>query len=380
METTNQLNLITIGYAKRALELGSRERFKMLKYASVMGELHVIVFTLQSEKFPAVQQEGNLFLYATNAKTRLGILFSAYRIGRSIIKRGGIKSWMVSSQDPFETALVGRAIAGCNRASYHVQLHGDAFNPNSYSTSFFQQLRVVYGRYVIRHTKCIRVVSNRLKRRLEDFGISPKIITVLPIQADLDSFLEVGRRRVYQGKSTPLFLYVGRFAPEKNLPLMIDAFKNISKEFPEASLTLLGSGPLQSVLQAQVSTLGLDSKVDFKNWTDNVSGVMATHDILCLSSKHEGWAMVLLEAAATGMPIITTDVGCAGEVVIDNENGKVVSVENVNDYTSAFRQYCNNPHLVQEHGHEGHKLAATFSLSETEYLQKLVESYTSCVV
>lgn len=378
MEKEKQLNLITIGYAKRALEPGTRERLRMLQYASVVSELHIIVFTRLSEKFPDVQQEGNLFLYATNTKTRPGILYSAYKIGRSIIKKNNTKSWIVSSQDPFETALVGRAIASGNRATYHVQLHGDVFNPKSYRASFFQYLRVFYGRYVVRHTECIRVVSERLKRSLVSLRVPAESITVLPIQADLATFLEVGNKRTYQVHNPVSFLYVGRFSSEKNLPLMIEALKSVIAEFPKASLTLLGSGPLQSTLEAKVSALGLKGNVKFESWTNDVSSVMAAHDVLCLSSDHEGWAMVLLEAAASGMPVVTTDVGCAGEVVRENENGKVVPVGNVEEFAAALRQYCNNPLLISEHGCRSRELATVFSLSENEYLHKLVKSYTSC--
>jgi len=344
-----------------------------------MGELHTIVFARQSEGFPAKQQEGNLFLYTTNAKTKLGILWAAYRIGRGIIKKKREKRWVVSSQDPFETALVSRAIASGNRATNHVQLHGDVFNPRSYRESFLQRLRAVYGRDVVRHTSCIRVVSKRLKRSLESLGVSAAAITVLPIQADLEAFLNVGSERVYRSQLPLSFLYVGRFSPEKNLSLMIQAFMNITKEYPEASLTLLGSGPLQSALEDQVSKLGLENRVEFKGWTNDVPGVMAAHDVLCLSSDHEGWGMVLLEAAATGMPIITTDVGCAGEVVRDKENGQVVSVGKVDMYETAFRQYCSEPSLIPKHGHRSREIASTFALSETEYLNKLVEVYSSCL-
>jgi glycosyltransferase involved in cell wall biosynthesis len=105
---------------------------------------------------------------------------------------------------------------------------------------------------------------------------------------------------------------------------------------------------------------------------------MSEHDVLCLSSDHEGWAMVLLEATATGMPVITTDVGCAGEIIRNNENGKIVSVGNVEEYTLALKQYCADIQLIFKHGRRGYELASTELLSNADYLLKLVESYTSC--
>ncbi|MCA9356817.1 hypothetical protein KC872_01270, partial [Candidatus Kaiserbacteria bacterium] len=123
------LKLIAIGYAKRALEAGSRERLRMGQYASVLSEYHVIVFTRESEKLPAFQQDGNLFLYGTNAKTRIGMMIEVVKIGRRITKQKQATPWIVSCQDPFETSLVGRLISCGRKAVNHVQIHGDVFNP-----------------------------------------------------------------------------------------------------------------------------------------------------------------------------------------------------------------------------------------------------------
>ncbi|MCD5381652.1 MAG: glycosyltransferase [Candidatus Pacebacteria bacterium] len=305
------------------------------------------------------------------------MLFAAYRLGRSIINSQESKYWVVSGQDPFETSLVSRAIAKQGNSVSHVQVHGDVFNPLSYKTSLFQRLRAIYGRYVVSHTKSIRVVSNRIKISLQSLGVSPDTITVLPIQTDLEPFVSIVKTRTYKGSALPSFLYVGRFSSEKNVSLLIKAFKIASKGFPEARLTLLGSGYLKKKLQNQVSDLNLETRVIFQDWTDSVANVMQAHDVLCLSSDHEGWAMVILEAAAAGMPIVTTDVGCAGEVVVDGENGRVVSVGVLDDYVEALKQYLHKPEMVKVHGTASFELAKTHSVSRPEYLRILMESYTN---
>ncbi|MCA9339929.1 MAG: hypothetical protein KDA17_03390, partial [Candidatus Saccharibacteria bacterium] len=102
MKDESKLQLIAISYAKRALETGTRERARMLAYAESMGEYHLIVFTRKHDGYSAYVQDGNLHLYATNTRTRLGMMWQAFKIGRRILaQRGG--DWVVSSQDPFET-------------------------------------------------------------------------------------------------------------------------------------------------------------------------------------------------------------------------------------------------------------------------------------
>ncbi len=375
----SSLRIIAIGYAKRALEQGTREHERMKNYASFFDEYHVIVFTRKSEGFPDKQQVGNLYLHATNAHTRVGMLWRAYLIGREIVN-SRTKQYLVTSQDPFEAALVGRAVAKGNRATDHVQIHGDVFNPRSYQHSLLQRLRVIYGRYVVRHSSCIRVVSERIKHSLILLGVPASTITVLPIYAELEQFLKIGAKRTHVIADSLDFLYVGRFSPEKNLPLLIRSFATVAQNYGHTRLTLLGSGPQRAELVALVAKLGIAARVTFLPWTDNVSAAMATHDVFCLSSDHEGWGMVLLEAAAAGMPIVTTDVGCADVCVRDGENGQVVLVGDQAGYVTAMERYCVDPSLVATQGVESHQIAQCLALPEVVYQQKIVDAFTSCVL
>lgn len=368
-------SIIAIGYAKRILDKNSREYRRMQEYAERLGEYHVIVFTRRRDNLPVTLREGNLYVYGTNARTRLGMLYSAYRIGRKIIRDNVKPSWVVSSQDPFETSLVGRALARPPYVHHHVQIHGDVFNPHSYKESWLQRLRLMYGRYVVQRTAMVRVVSNRIKQSLVVIGVSPTVITVLPIQSDIQSFLQVGEQRVYDVAQPIRFLYVGRLASEKNLLLLIDAFADVAKKYPIATLALVGEGAEKSAIQTQIANHQLESQITLQGWTNDVGEVMSGADVFCLPSNHEGWAMVLVEAAAAGLAVVTTDVGCAGECVVDGESGKVVPVGDVFAFAQALEMYCAAPELVAQHGVHGAQLAAKHSLTAEVYLSRLVASY-----
>lgn len=372
-----QLNVITIGYAKRALEAGTRERERMIKYASLINEFHVIVFTRKIDGYPDIQQEGNLFLYATNANSKIGMLWRAFKIGSQIISSK--KEWIVSCQDPFETSLIGSLLARRKNVFQQIQVHGDVFNPRSYKASWLQRIRVFYGRRIIKKINSIRVVSERIKDSVVSLGVSPEKVSILPIQGNLESFISVGENRKY-GFSKPIkFLYVGRFSEEKNLQLLIKVFSNVVANFPNTILTLLGDGAQKTQLTKLVLDLNLEDKVTFLPWTDSVPTIMSAHDVLCLSSNHEGWGMVLLEAAASGMPVITTSVGCAGEVIINDRHGQIVPVGDEGKYIEALKKYLTFPDLIEEHGKKGLILAKNQILPEEEYLEKMVEIWSSCV-
>ena len=365
--------VIAIGYAKRALEAGSREHTRMAEYATVFGAYHLIIFTRPEENFPPVQQVGKLFLHATNARSRIGMLVSAYVIARNIIKAKKDVTWVVSGQDPLATSLVTVPLSWIKNTALHVQMHGDVFSPHFFPNNISKGLKRRWANFVLQRAQKIRVVSERIKRSLIERNVREGRIVILPIQGDVASFLAVGNSRTYTPKTTPSFLYVGRLAPEKNLPLLIEAFAELKNRGHRAILQVVGDGPEKSSLQTKVKELSLHGDIEFIAWTNDVAGVMAQADALCLSSLHEGFAMVLVEAMAAGLPVITTDVGCAGEVVQDNVHGYIVT--SVSEYTDALEQLFDNA-LREKMGRAGHEAISKSQRSSSEYLQAIKDSFT----
>lgn len=360
---------IAISYAKHALEPGSREYERMQTYAALLTSYHVIVFTRASEGFPLEQHIGSLHLYATNARTKIGMLWRSYQIGRSIIKNNPAEQFVVSSQDPFETSLIGRALARAKNVSHHVQIHGDVFNPASYQSSVLQRIRVVYGRYVVRRAVAIRVVSDRIKQSLLTTGVAERLVTVLPVQADLTALLPVGVNRTYTPQSPLRLLFLGRLAPEKQLPILLDACAILQTNNVDFQLQIVGSGPEESRLKQQVADKQLDSQVTFTPWSNDIVLVMQQSDVFCLPSKHEGWGMVLLEAAAAGLAIVTTDVGCVGEAIKHQESALVV--ENATQFAAAVTRLT-DVDLRATLASSAHQVAEQFVVANTDYTQQWV--------
>ena len=91
-------------------------------------------------------------------------------------------------------------------------------------------------------------------------------------------------------------------------------------------LHIVGSGPDEKKLKSYVARLGLEQHVVFHGYQSGYALGMFYRecDAFLLTSDYEGWGMVIIEAAAAGLPIIMTDVGCAGEIIIHGESGLVV--------------------------------------------------------
>ena len=143
-----------------------------------------------------------------------------------------------------------------------------------------------------------------------------------------------------------------------------------------ATLTLLGDGPQKVFLQNEVSKLGIGHIVEFLPWTDAVPATMAAADVLCLASWHEGYAMVLLEAMAAGLPVVTTDVGCVGSVVIDNESGRVAADFTVASYAKVMQELAGDSQKRAQFGRAAHHKAQSLVLSHDDYLHAIAESFT----
>jgi glycosyltransferase involved in cell wall biosynthesis len=102
--------------------------------------------------------------------------------------------------------------------------------------------------------------------------------------------------------------------------------QEVVTKHPKVGLNIVGSVPEEEYLKTQVQKLGLEHHVMFEGWQESLGAYFQSADALLLTSNFEGYGMVVAEALAAGCPVVMTDVGCAGEIVHNGENGLVVPV------------------------------------------------------
>jgi len=115
--------------------------------------------------------------------------------------------------------------------------------------------------------------------------------------------------------------------PEKDLVTWLRAAALVARKFPDTRFILVGEGRDSMTLgelQSLVLTLGIDKKVIFLGYHSNLLPVYSAFDIFVLSSLREGLPNCILEAMALGLPVVTTDVAGAKELVVKGETGLVV--------------------------------------------------------
>ena len=116
--------------------------------------------------------------------------------------------------------------------------------------------------------------------------------------------------------------YVGRFVEGKGIFNLIRAFKGINEEIPDTKLILVGEGPLKNKMIKIIEKLGLIDKVVFQKTTSSEDEIYSNIDILVLpADKLEGFGLVILEAMARGIPVVTNNLNVFNEIIINKFNG-----------------------------------------------------------
>jgi glycosyltransferase involved in cell wall biosynthesis len=141
----------------------------------------------------------------------------------------------------------------------------------------------------------------------------------------------------------PVILGVGRFAPETNFALLVDAYARLSGRLP-ARLVLLGGGPLQQALLQQIADHGLARRAAILPIDPNPWRYMARAKVLALTSSSEAFGNVLVEAMATGTPVVSVDCPDGpAEILGHGKWGRLVPPDDPEALAAAIEQTLLNP-------------------------------------
>ncbi len=211
-----------------------------------------------------------------------------------------------------------------------------------------------------------------LERYVEIGAVPRERIRFIPNGQDLERFRpdprlreQVRERMDLQGQF--VWLAVGRFDAAKDYPNMLHAFAGAADEGRPSRLLLVGGDGLEERMGPLARELDIADRVSFLGVRDDVGLLMNGADAYLMSSAWEGMPMVLLEAAASGLPIVTTDVGGNREVVRDGCNGFVVQPRDSQQLADAMRRMMDLP------GEQRHAMgAAGRDLMEKEFSLRAV--------
>ncbi len=302
-------------------------RRRMREYAELFSELYVISVADEGAR---ETHEGRLHLYPVSAGAFFLRPFLYLRAAFRILRLTTCD--VVSAQGADEIGVAAFLAARWFRIPFRLELHTDVMSPWYRRASWKEYMRYVIARFLIPRADRIRVVSQRIKKSLLESGIcaNESRISVLPIYSDVSQFIRAARDQKTDARFRDYsfkMIAAGRFVEkEKNFLMLIDMMAEFIKICPTALLVIVGEGPDRGTYESGIAFHGLEKNVLIEQWRNDLFSFYKSFDLFLLSSNYEGWGRAVIEAMAAGLPVVMTDVGLAGEIVKDGENGAVIPV------------------------------------------------------
>lgn len=261
--------------------------------------------------------------------------------------------------DPFNSifALIASIL---RKKPLIVTYHADIIKDEWYHKPF-KFIYNLFLYFVLRHSRKIIATTPNY---VEDSGILRRFknkMEIVPNFVDIEKFnpgLDGSRiRKVYNLNEKKIILFIGRLVPYKGVEYLITAFSDVKKELENSALLIVGNGPLKEKLENLAADIG---DVYFINAEDrDIPFYYACCDLFVLPSitRQEAFGIVLLEAMASGKPVIATNI--SGMPYIINNSGIVVKPKNIDGLKDAILKILSNPQIAAELGENGRKRVET---------------------
>lgn len=218
-------------------------------------------------------------------------------------------------------------------------------------------------------------VSSDMRRHLIELGVPAERVHLIPYWVDPTRFCDAK-----PADAPPTLLTVGRFVEKKAPHLTLLAFERALREAPDARLVMIGNGPLLGPCQQLAKVLGLSDRVEFlggvessvvADWMRRVRG-FAQHSVVASDLDSEGTPVAILEASASGLPVIATRHTGIKEAVCDQVSGYLVDELDVNGMAAGMVRVLRDPALAKSLGDAGRRhVAENYSRAQT--LDRLAE-------
>jgi glycosyltransferase involved in cell wall biosynthesis len=213
----------------------------------------------------------------------------------------------------------------------------------------FSAARLLAGP-IFRAAAQVTVISTPLVPRVEQLGVSAQRVTVLPMPVSAERFAPP----IHEVRDTARLLFVGRLIERKGAEYAIRAVARLRQQGRAVRLTILGDGPERTRLVALIDELGVRDAVDLAGALphDAVAAHCRSATLLLMPAvtdwkgEQEGFGMVLVEAMASGLPIVATRSGGIPDVVTDGVTGLLVPERDSTALAAAAARLLDDPGLA----------------------------------
>lgn len=240
--------------------------------------------------------------------------------------------------------------------------------------------------FILLNCKILLVSSDSMKRHcLSRFMFNADKIQIVNDSVDTEkipSYSQEDLLKIRNSIGIPhediILISIGRLERMKRFDLLVEAFIAINKKYPNVSLIVLGDGSQKDNLHSLAKVKNLSGRIKFLGYQKDIWQFLALADIFVLTSDYEGSPLVVLEAMAMGLPIVTTDVGNCKDIVVNRAGkcGTVCPVGNVDAISEAILSLIGNQEQRQSMGNIArNKVRQEYSLSrEKTFYDHLFDS------
>lgn len=278
-------------------------------------------------------------------------------------------------------SLLGHQVARLKGVPYVMTFH----TLHTKYTHYFLKGRIISPKMVatalrIFGNRCDGVIapSEKMKRELVKYGIN-KPIEIIPSLARIGSFGKESRgflrKRLKIHKHLPIILSVGRLGKEKNFEFLIRVFSKINKKFPSSHLVIVGRGPEEKNLKQLILKFKLSKQVHLTKMISEMDmpRVYADAQVFLFASKTETQGLAVVEAAASGLPLVMIDDDAFGEITTP-KNGFLLppSQKSFVEKTSFLLK---NPNIARKMGIESRRIVEKI-YNQDIIIENLVNYYS----
>ncbi|MFZ5982508.1 MAG: glycosyltransferase [Patescibacteria group bacterium] len=297
-------------------------------------------------------------LHYQSQKDLLAYAFRAFFLARKLAKKNHY-----DLSHSFFTVPCG-FISLCLKMSfgipYIVSLRGSDVPGYSERFSWLYKLLSPLIRFIWKKSAHVVANSQGLKE-LAQKSSPEQVIDVIVNGVDTEEF----KPRENKNRPDGIFriLCISRLTHRKGINYLLDAFKIVRAKYPEIELVIGGEGDAEGELREQAEKLGIKNQVNFLGRIphEKVSRIYASADVFVLPSLNEGMSNTILEAIASGLPVIATDTGGTRELVQEEKNGFVVKTKDAEDIAQKLERLIAAPNLLENMGQASREKAEDMS-------------------
>jgi 1,2-diacylglycerol 3-alpha-glucosyltransferase len=353
------------------------------------GQIHMITYSLARRKLMPRCFDNQFFVYPSCSLSPFMFPYDAYRQAKSLCQR--IQFDLIYTQDPFGTALVGRWLHKRFGIPFIIGNHSD-FIDNPYWIAerpiFFSFLNRL-AKYTLPKANAWRVVNASQKNiYVRNLRLPSDRIFICHTPVYLERFLHPVdqatrlkiRHQLGIESDTPVLLWVGRPTRVKRLPILLRAFRHVVDSLPDSKLILVGKKKyVREDLDAEILNLNLKETVV---WVqdgvrhEELPGYYQMADVYIQTSQYEGCCKAIIEAALSGLPIVSTDAAALGtqNIIRQPETGFLVPVDDVFALAENVLWLFKNPEQARLMGNKMRRNAIT-TFDREKSVQSIVKMW-----